>query len=56
MILLLKVWYDENNIWKKLLKATNFDTSSLNLAILGTKMMLNWIFLKNPHDEIFIVD
>ena len=39
------------------MKVTNFGTSSLNLAILGTKMMLKWIFLKNPanpHDEIFL--
>ena len=31
--------------------------SSLNLAILGTKMVQKWDFLKNPanpHDEIFL--
>ena len=44
---------------KKLCKVPNFGTSSLNLAILGTEMMLTWNFLKNPanqHDEIFLVD
>ena len=44
---------------KKLHKVINFGNSGLNLAILGTKMMLKWIFLKNPanpHDEIFMVD
>ena len=51
---MMKITYE-----KKLFKVTNFGTSSLNLAILGTKMMLKWIFLKNPanpHDEIFMVD
>ena len=38
-------------------KVCNFDPSSHNLAILGTKMVQKWDFFKNPanhHDEIFI--
>ena len=37
-------------------KVCNFGPSSHNLAILGTKMVQKWDFLKNPsnpHDEIF---
>ena len=37
-------------------KICNFGPSSHNLAILGTKMVQKWDFLKNPanpHDEIF---
>ena len=38
-------------------KICNFDPSSHILAILGTKMVQKWDFLKNPanpHDEIFL--
>ena len=38
-------------------KISNFDASSHILAILGTKMVQKWDFLKNPanpHDEIFL--
>ena len=38
-------------------KVCNFDPSSPNLAILGTKMVQKWDFLKNPanpHNEIFL--
>ena len=38
-------------------KVANFGPSSRNLAILGTKMVQKWDFLKNPanpFDEIFL--
>ena len=55
----MKLWFDDNIVLKKLFKVPNFGTSSLDLAVLVTKIILRLDYfesLANPHDKTFLVD